>query len=338
MGKNNNIIEINGKKYNAATGAVIGVSDSVIKPATTKHKAHIPKPTVKSPSIDGVVRAKPHQASAHKPHGSKTLMRHAVKKPARPVKRDLHVNGISPAQGITTLEPGVATTKSTGKSTLAKKVPRSKFIAHFAPSPVSNDIAVPTELPKIQAAATSTSKDKTSSDILQKALHQATSHHQKEVHHPKKKTRHTKASLAVLSVIAFGMLAFVGYQQAPSFKLQIASARAGFSASLPTYQPSGFSMQRLTYGSGTVAMSFKSNSDSRSYSLTQKTSDWDSQALLESYVKPNAANYQTVQTGGRTIFIYGNKVATWVNGGVWYTIQSDSSLTNNQLVEIAKSI
>lgn len=340
MGKNNNIIEINGKKYNASTGAVIGVSEHLINPTNHKKSPQKLHSTIKKPSIDGVVRAKPHHTKAHKPHSSKTLMRHAVKKPAKPLKRDLHVSGVSPSQGVTTYQQADVAQISP-KPSIAKKVPKSKFIAHFAPNQTPDEIAVPTELPKISpdnSAADVMHKDKTTNDILTKALEKANSHEQKAVHHPKKKTRHTKASLAVLSVVAFGMLAFVGYQQAPSFKLQIASARAGFSASLPAYQPSGFNMQKLSYGTGTVAMNFKSNSDSRSYSLTQKTSDWDSQALLESYVKPNASNYQTIQTGGRTIFIYGNKVATWVNSGVWYTIQTDSSLSNNQLIEIAKSI
>lgn len=340
VGKNNNVIEINGKKYNAKTGAVIGVSDNTpVKSSQTSHTQK-PTPTVKKPSIDGVMRSKAHHAKAHKPHASKTLMRHAVKKPSRSIKRDLKVSGVSTSQGLTILSETSLTPVSTSTKPLTK-VPKSKFIAHFAPTKVSGDIEVPTELPKITAttaAIESNKKEKTSSDILAKAIEHATPHTKKAEHHPKKKSRHTKASLAVLSVIAFGMLAFVGYQQAPSFKLQIASARAGFSASLPTYQPSGYNMQKLTYGTGVISMNFKSNSDSRSYSLTQKTSDWDSQALLDSFVKPTAANYQTVQTGGRTIFIYGNKVATWVNGGVWYTIQTDSSLTNQQIIQIAKSI
>lgn len=344
MGKNNNFIEINGKRYDATTGALVGhaagpahtTSSAHTKSQSTEAKPSAHKTSSSRTSIDGVVRTRPHHAKAHKPHSSKTLMRHAVKKPKRSFKRQIHAVGTSPHDGVVALADSRSSEVAGKKLHPTKHVAKSELISHFAPLPKS-EIAVPTELPKI-TSPTANNKNNTSADVLEKALKNAHSHHQPAHHHAKKKTKHTKMSAAVLSLVAVGLMAFVGYQQAPSFKLQIASARAGFSGSLPTYQPSGFSMQKLSYGTGVIAMDFRSNSDNRSYSLTQKTSDWDSQALLESFVKPTTKNYQTVHTGGRTIYIYGNKVVTWVNGGIWYLLQTDSSLTSKQAIEIAKSI
>jgi hypothetical protein len=107
---------------------------------------------------------------------------------------------------------------------------------------------------------------------------------------------------------------------------------------LPGYQPAGYSLGQLSYSAGSVATQFESNSDGRHYTLTQKASPWDNQTLLDSYVKPNNAHYEAVPTGDLTIYLYGNGAASWINHGLWYTVQSDGSLTHDQLVSLAKSL
>jgi hypothetical protein len=72
--------------------------------------------------------------------------------------------------------------------------------------------------------------------------------------------------------------------------------------------------------------------------LTQTASNWDSQALKENFVATVGKDYQVVQSAGRTIYTYGDNNATWVNGGIWYKIDSAGSLTSVELVDLATSM
>jgi hypothetical protein len=121
--------------------------------------------------------------------------------------------------------------------------------------------------------------------------------------------------------------------------MKVAAARAGFSASMPGYSPSGFAFKGpVQYSAGQVVVSFKSNTDDRNFKLTQQTSSWSSDSLLNNYVAAGGKEYQTYQDRGRTIYIYDGSNATWVNGGVWYQIEGNADLSSDQLVRIASSL
>lgn len=347
MSKNNNIIKINGKTYDAKTGANLSHPESghIIKPSKTQHShpaGHKPKPDITRPPG--------HIARGHKPKPSKTLMRHAVKKPG-PYTKDKHIKAQGPSDIAINPLADVVMSKSAKKIdhtklAHAKKVPKSHLITHF--SDVTSDINAPVTTPSqtatkpAQEASISASttpkktKPKTTAELLDHAVSQANSHEEpapKLKNHRKRKTR-----AALASAVAVFLLAFVGYQELPNIRLNIASAKAGFAASLPNYQPAGYSMSKLSYSSGIVATKFTSNSDDRKYTLTQKTSNWDSEALKENFLLKTSEKFTVSETGGQKIFLYGNGNATWVNGGVWYVIQSNGSLTDHQLVELAKSV
>jgi len=354
VGKNNNIIEINGKRYDARTGDILSHPHAnQTKPKPTPSPTM--KPSTKSsatsaaskPSMHDVVRQTPKTASRHAPKPSKTLMRHAVKKPS-----------LTPQSKIKTQSPAdllaqkpmsdVVIKKSaknldTNKLAKASKVPQSGLITHFssvtsdANSPVLATVASnPSPIKTMAASGAIKAKAPTTKELLERAVQQAKSHQEPA---PKLKKRHKHSvRTTVASVTAIALIAFVGYQEMPNLKLNIASAKAGFSASLPSYQPAGYSLGKLSYSSGVVATKFTSNSDERNYTLTQKTSTWDSQALKDNFLSKRADDITVSETGGRTIFLYGKGNATWVNGGVWYIVQSGGSLTDRQLVELAKSI
>lgn len=121
--------------------------------------------------------------------------------------------------------------------------------------------------------------------------------------------------------------------------LRIASSRAGFQASLPGYSPSGFRFAGpVAYSDGVIELEYASNSDDRAYSLTQKESAWDSQSLLDNYVENRTDDYLTFQERGLTVYVYDGSQATWVDRGIWYTIEGDSNLTTEQLLKIASSL
>jgi len=348
VAKNNNIIEINGKKYDAKTGAILSghAHTTIVKPLTN----HGPKAATKKPTMHDVVRHPAKVAAPHKPKPSKTLMRHAVKKPSvTPTKPKLKAQGPSDLAVQDSLAEVVVSKSAkridSKKLAKASKVPKSHLITHF--SAITSDINSP-EPPvvKVEAAPpnpkpTTTHKLKkgkpqTTSELLEHAVLNAKSHEEPA---PKVHRRHKRRTRAVIaSATAIALFAFVGYQEMPTLKFNMASAKAGFGASMPSYKPAGYSLNKLSYTTGVVATRFNSNSDDRSYTLTQKVSSWDSQALKENFVLKTSSGHQVVQSGGQTIYLYGEGNATWVNGGVWYILQGNETLTNKQLVEIAKSI
>lgn len=93
----------------------------------------------------------------------------------------------------------------------------------------------------------------------------------------------------------------------------------------------------VEYAPGQVIVHYRSNSDSRSYSITQKASNWNSEALLNTQVLGASTDYQTIQSKGKTVYLYNDGHATWVDGGIWYEIDSKNNLTKSQLLDIVNS-
>lgn len=274
-------------------------------------------------------------------------MRHAVKKPAAPPKHLIKPSAIHAAAKRPLAE--VVVSKSvTGfdehRLKTAGRIPKSKSISHFTTLPMA-DISqlaqpvkpMPIQPPVIRPAARRAARPKTTADVLEQALQSATSHQQKPLKKPRQHhSRRLRVSVGTAVVLL--VAGVVGSQQLPNLRLHMASAKAGFSASLPAYQPAGYSLGQLSYSQGVVASRFNSNSDDRAYTLLQKKSTWDSQALRDNFVAPADKNYQTVESAGRIIYLYGEHNAAWVNGGIWYQIQSNGSLSNQQLVKLASSL
>jgi hypothetical protein len=238
----------------------------------------------------------------------------------------------------------------------AERIAKSRLIRRFAPlQPVNMasagaGIAAPVITP---AAPTrphaSPAPTNRSMDVFERALRHANAHEQPAAH-PKKHSpkTHTRRRKSVLGrralsstalVVAFLLVgAFIGLQNKANITMRLASAKAGFHATLPGYKPSGFAVGKFTYSPGLVAVNFHSNSDSRAFSLTQKASNWNSETLLDNYVATNSSDYQAFQDSGRTVYIYGNNDATWVNNGVWYQVTDNGALSTNQVLQLAQSM
>lgn len=349
MGKNN-IIEINGKRYEARTGALI---DGVTK--TTKQHLNHNKPAPKTPNHTSTTPKHPPRTTARttahptgrKPHASKTLMRNAVAKPT-PLKRSLAAQStLDKNAAVIAPKPSVKALDH-ARLSKAKRVRKSKLIQHFAPiephamlqAPAAKpDPITPTPTHTSKTTSTHKRRPKTTADVLEHALKHATSHTQPPVK-LKRRSNHTRiagASLAIAVVI--GALGFTVHQNANAMRLHMATAKAGIPAELPSYQPSGFSLDSVQSTRGVVVTTFTSNSnDARTYSVTQKRSNWNSEALRELFVAKTDADYQVLQQGGRTIYVYGSNHATWVSEGTWYIIHNQAELTQRQLLQLATSL
>lgn len=368
---NKNIIEINGQRYDAQTGALIGHGS---RHATTpepghhidgiKHAAKYsrrPKPAAPSrpaaahqpPVFHDVVRDAPKSGKPHAPQSSRTLMRHTVHKPTGSVKR--HSKASHPLQALAKKPEHTLALKAsvqkidTHRLKRAQRASRSKAIKRFDSSrPAAFLAPLPEPIATLAPLTISTSrpapvandkKPQTTAELLQHALRRADSHKQPA---PAKKRRLLRSrritSVSAMSMAGVVLFAAVAFQNITTVKLQFASARTGFAVSLPDVRPAGYRLSHLRYTNGEASMRFLSNTDKRSYSITEKASKWNSQTLRENFLASQAKEFETVKVAGQTLYIYGKQNATWVNGGIWYQVVSEGALSSRQLVDLAVSL
>ena len=118
--------------------------------------------------------------------------------------------------------------------------------------------------------------------------------------------------------------------------MHIAANKAGIHATLPGYEPSGFAMAGpIQHSAGKVTVNFHSNSDSRFYSISQSVSSL-SNTQLDQLFSSNSQT-QTYQQQGKTIYIYANSTATWLNNGILYKVQGNAGLSSSQILHLATS-
>lgn len=268
-------------------------------------------------------------------------MRNAVKKPSMEI---LHNEAVFNSHTPSRLERA----KSIHKSSLITRFPSLGQSSMDNPLPV-----VPVKAPpslKNHSPASTAAHHQTSNKaekmmvaaIANAHAHEAANPHVKK---PKKRLSHRigisqRAFNAGAGALAVLLLSgFVVYQNMPNLSMRIAASRAGVHASLPQYQPAGFSMQGpVQYSPGRISVSFRSNTDNRAFTFTQQVSNWNSQALLDNFFAANNIKPITVEEKGKTIYIYNESNAAWVSGGIWYQIEGDSSLNSDQLLRIANSV
>lgn len=124
----------------------------------------------------------------------------------------------------------------------------------------------------------------------------------------------------------------------PDISVRVAAMQTGIEASYPSYVPREFSLSNILSEEGKITMEF-TKSGGEKFTLTEQKSSWDSNALLNNYVKENwQDNYITTHEQGVTIYIK-NSSATWVNGGILYTLEAaDNTLTKKQINSIVVSL
>jgi hypothetical protein len=314
-------VTINGRVYDAITGLPIDTSskntDKPLTPATVKKRA--------AEAAAQTVHAQPQR--------SQTLHRRAAKKqPTTVAKRPKAGQSMDIAR----------------HSKVAKFAPHPAAAAIHSPKPTIADLA-PQQHPLVARAharsakaATKTPVAKTSKQVKDEAIAAALA--TPSVKAPREKrtfkpgwSRRSTIVISVLAILVIG--AYLTYVNIPSISVGFAASQAGIEATYPQYKPDGYRLsQPVTYSDGTVVLQFKSNSDESSYSVTQTRSSWDSSAVLTNVVKKAAGdNYITTQESGLTIFSYGDD-ATWVNGGILYTIASNAPLSGEQIRHIATSL
>lgn len=140
---------------------------------------------------------------------------------------------------------------------------------------------------------------------------------------------------ACITTAIFAVAYFVNIAS-QDMSLQVAATQSGIDAKYPS-APRGYELSDVTSSSGKVTMHYQS--DEGEFSLTEESSAWDSEALLNNFIKTNYGNdYTVVREQGLTLYMGGNWEA-WVNGGILYKLNITSgSLTKKQMKSIATSL
>lgn len=340
-------IQLNGKLYDARTGRLVG-GDHPVTPKAVDGFVQKPKPKPQTYTIKSATKPAESKPTP-KLEKSRTLMRSTVKKPKpavqhhQPVAKQAHFKKENPHRQVR-----------------AHSTPKSDLIRRFNPSAhtgiikketvlaVAQKPAVPQQITsEVARLATSTEAQiKHSVDIIEESLRNATSHLEKFEDKVSRSTfwdrvgfRNKTANFATLTVAGLLLFGFFAYQNVPNFEMRLAATRSGVSASIPDYRPAGFSGAKdIKAEPGKVSASFFSNSSDKNFTVTQQASNWSSDSLLTNHVLANKQPFQTYQDAGKTVYIYNDSnAATWVNGGVWYRIDGNASLTSDQLLRVANS-
>jgi hypothetical protein len=369
VAKRQNIIELNGKRYDAYTGAVLSDVHPAAATQPLEHgsrsvdgfanRAPAQPASVAAPGprtgdvvakpITDIVRPGAKHVAHHSPKKSQTLMRSTVNKPVGSLKHKAasHTHALVVAQPSIPVHQKLSHPHVDPQRALrARRIQRSEAVRRYA-SPVQQQTLraaaaikpVHASTPAAHAVAPP-QRAASSMDIFERALQTANSHLESK---PAKHKQKRGVSKRILSLSAAGLAVlliagFVGLQNQANLSIKYASSKAGLHAVLPSYKPLGYTPGKVSYSSGSVGVRYSNGRSGQGFTLTQTASNWNSQALKESYVASQDKNFHAIQSAGRTVYTYGDNNATWVNGGIWYNVVTNGSLTTDELLGLASSI
>lgn len=332
--------------------------DGVVRKRGITHSlSNQPQPRQKKKISNKVSRKTPSEATTfhQKTEVPKTLMRHVVQKPVTqktdPTTKAVSIIVTQPAHKI--IQTKHASIKSrqatvTKSSSIHKFFPKSQhnvtvktaFIPVQSAPPEEKDLSAPAPnklAPPIAHSSSRFLQSAKTTTLLEDGIRNASSHKNNKYSHKNSKNTLIKYVASFSAVFILGL--FFAYNNAPNFSMKMASKEAGFSASIPRYKPTGYSLKRsIQYQTGKVVVSYGSNLDEQKYSVTQIKTNMDPSSMISSYFGYAKDKYITNIVKGRTIYIYNGHNATWIDGGIWYNIEGSAQLSNDQLLKIAASI
>ncbi len=337
-------ITINGQLYDARTGLPVtqigqaGASqiDNVSR-QTGKVMSDVGmrSPHQKTPQIQpSTPPTRPLQATrpaktAHSIHStpqrSKTLHRAALKRPEP--KNQTEKTAVKRSAMIQKFSPSL-------KTPLAQFSPLAAQQTHAVQQPAQAVPVTTKQMKQPEQLKGSALKEKLIADKMASTM-------PKTERQPEASTlqrRYPRLATITSGIAALVLLGgYLTYLNLPNLSLRVAASQAGVAATYPTYQPSGYGFTGpVAYSPGEVRVNFKSNTNDFAYSVVQRESNWDSQAVRDNYVVKENKQYTTIQEGGITIYLVNNK-AVWVNGGVLYSVEGNAPLSGEQIQKIASS-
>lgn len=293
-----------------------------------------------------------HQLKAHLPEKTKTLARLGVHKPGPSSAKALvrvHAPVDSAFMVIKQKSAKLSKRIDPNRLSRARSIEPSYLVRHFNPDKVSEThktIIKPLPVRKqaldnhsltTPQAIDAVHRLKPNQRHFEKVMQQSRSHEQALVpskRHSHKKRRLTILIVALLVILSGGILLV---RNLPGIDINLASMHAGFTAKLPSYNPTGFSLiDHIDASYDQVTLTYHTRTDSRNYSVSQQVSNWDSQTLVN-FITSTGEPMQSWQNQGNTIYKYGNHLS-WVSGGIWFQIINHAGLSDQQLLKIAGSM
>ena len=229
---------------------------------------------------------------------------------------------VIPAAQPTPARPVRATTKTRSTvaplQSLAERRREADTISHFSAKKLTN-------------------KSRQNSKALMSAMKEETKPKSAPVMIKKPKVSKKHLIFAVASSICcMGVLYATLKFSMPDISAKVAAAQNG--ASYPSFVPRDFTARSASFQKNTFSLEFVGPDKTR-FTLDQEKLPWDSNALLNNYVKPTwGEQYDTIREQGLTIYMYQSNAA-WVNGGTVYKLNTTSgSLSKKQLKNIITSL
>jgi hypothetical protein len=338
-------ITINGRTYDAVTGLPIAQPEA----ANHSPKASVPKQGQHKRAFSDIGPAQNRILTPHEVHAaaqamhtttqkSQTLYRKALKRPsvepvaATPQKQHARSPMVS---RFATAHPELTQKATEPKATPKTEDPiQSAIIPPVIAKALQDNLMARRAAPQAQLTGTDLKEQ-----LIKERLAEVSATPAKKEKKQNWLSRQPRLVTILSSTLALLILGgYLTYITLPSISLKVAASRAGVNASMPEYKPDGYSLDGpITYSPGEVVISYKSNTNESGYKLTQKASNWDSQAVLDNYVSKQTDNYLTFQERGITVYTFSNKAA-WVNGGILYTVDGNAALSSDQVLRVATSL
>lgn len=229
---------------------------------------------------------------------------------------------VIPAAQPTPARPVRATTRTRSTvaplQSLAERRREADTISHFSAKKLTN-------------------KSRQNSKALMSAMKEETKPKSAPIMAKKPKVSKKHLIFAVASSICcMGVLYATLKFSMPDISAKVAAAQNG--ASYPSFVPRDFTARSASFQKNTFSLEFVGPDKTR-FTLDQEKLPWDSNALLNNYVKPTwGEQYDTIREQGLTIYMYQSNAA-WVNGGTVYKLNTTSgSLSKKQLKNIITSL
>lgn len=242
--------------------------------------------------------------------------------PVAPAPFTAPVAPVIPAAQPTPARPVRATTKTRSTvaplQSLAERRREADTISHFSAKKLTN-------------------KSRQNSKALMSAMKEETKPKSAPIMVKKPKVSKKHLIFAVASSICcMGVLYATLKFSMPDISAKVAAAQNG--ASYPSFVPRDFTARSASFQKNTFSLEFVGPDKTR-FTLDQEKLPWDSNALLNNYVKPTwGEQYDTIREQGLTIYMYQSNAA-WVNGGTVYKLNTTSgSLSKKQLKNIITSL
>lgn len=233
--------------------------------------------------------------------------------PAAPVIPTVQPTPARPVRATTRTRSTVAPLQS-----LAERRREADTISHFSAKKLTN-------------------KSRQNSKALMSAMKEETKPKSAPIMVKKPKVSKKHLIFAVASSICcMGVLYATLKFSMPDISAKVAAAQNG--ASYPSFVPRDFTARSASFQKNTFSLEFVGPDKTR-FTLDQEKLPWDSNALLNNYVKPTwGEQYDTIREQGLTIYMYQSNAA-WVNGGTVYKLNTTSgSLSKKQLKNIITSL